>query len=66
MTPEQKKQLRAKIDLGLKVSVARALEEHARAGRKVTIWRDGQAVQIVPPLRPAMESMAVREDPPET
>ncbi len=65
MTSEQKQQLRAKIDLGLKASIARALEDHARAGRTVTIWRDGRTVQVIPPMRSAIESMVVQEEAPE-
>lgn len=65
MTPQQKQQLRARIDLGIKAGVASALEEHRRAGRKVAIWRDGRVVQIIPPMRSAPESMAVREEPHE-
>ncbi len=64
MTPEEKKQLRTKIDLGLKASIAAALDEHARAGRQVTIWRDGQIVQVVPPRKPQAELSILREEPP--
>lgn len=62
MTPEERKPLRTRIDLGIKAAIAAALEEHRRAGRKVAIWRDGQMVHIIPPARRAPESMAVRED----
>lgn len=65
MTTEEKKQLRAKIDLGLKASIAAALDEHARAGRKVTIWRDGRIEQVVPPRTAPPELSIVREEPPE-
>lgn len=64
MTPEERKTLRARIDLGIKAAIATALEEHRRAGRKVAIWRDGQVVQIIPPA--TADSMAVREEPPES
>ena len=65
MTPEEKKQLRMKIDLGLKASIAAVLDEHARAGRKVTIWRDGRIVQVDPPRNPSPELSMVQEEPPE-
>ena len=66
MTPEEKKQLRMKIDLGVKASIAAALDEHARAGRKVTIWRDGRIMEVVPPRKPEVGLSVVREDPPDS
>jgi hypothetical protein len=47
MSPDDKKELRKRIDTGIKQAVVDALEEHARAGRQVAIWEDGQ-VKIVP------------------
>ena len=66
MTPEEKMQLRAKIDRGLKASIAAALDEHARAGRKVTIWRDGQIVEVIPPRQSQEGTSVIREDSPES
>lgn len=66
MTSEDKRILRTKIDLGLKASIAAALDEHARAGRKVTIWRDGRIVQVDPPRKSPAEMSTVREEPQET
>jgi hypothetical protein len=64
MTTEQKAQLRKKIDLGVRASIASALEEHAKAGRKVAIWRDNRIEQLIPRMAPASGTSIIREDPP--
>ena len=48
MTAEQMKELRQKIDAGIKSAVAIALEEHRRAGRSVVVWRQGKVVTLQP------------------
>ena len=49
MKPKPKYDLSERIDLGIKIGVAKALEAHRKAGEKVAIWRDGQIVEIIPP-----------------
>jgi len=43
-----------KFEIGVRQGVARALEEHRRAGRSIVVWRDGKIVWIppeeIPPL----------------
>jgi hypothetical protein len=41
--------LSARIDLGVKLGVAKAFEAHRKAGEKVAIWRNGRIVEILPP-----------------
>lgn len=66
MMSEEKMQLRAKINLGLKASIAATLDEHARAGRNVTIWRDGQILEVIPPQQFPEDTSTVREYSPES
>ena len=46
MTDEERRDSREKVYAGLKIAVARALEEHRRAGRKVAVWKDGKAIRL--------------------
>lgn len=48
MTADKAKELRQKIDAGVKTAVASALEEHRRAGRSVVVWKQGKVVTIRP------------------
>lgn len=34
------------VDLGVRRGVARALEKHKKAGRSITVWKDGKIVKI--------------------
>ena len=66
MNAEKKKDLRQKINAGVKAAVASALEEHRRAGRLVAIWQNGR-VRIVRPEMPTPEAaMMLRDKPSET
>jgi hypothetical protein len=40
------KNLFERIDQGVKAGVARALEEHRKAGNSVFIWRNGRIVKV--------------------
>ena len=56
MTPDKVKELRQKIDAGVKTAVASALEEHRRAGRSIVVWKQGKVVTIRPDdIRPAKQ-----------
>jgi hypothetical protein len=48
MTAEKAKELREKIDAGVKHAVALALDEHRRAGRSIVVWREGKVVTLRP------------------
>jgi len=63
MNAEKKRELRRKIDAGVKAAVAAALEEHRRAGRLVAVMRAGRVVvaQAEPQLT---GGLAFREEPP--
>ena len=37
-----------KFEIGVRRGVARALEEHRRAGRSIVVWKDGKIVWIPP------------------
>ena len=63
MNAEKKKDLRQKINAGVKAAVASALEEHRRAGRLVAIWRNGH-VHIVSPEIPTPEAAMTLQDKP--
>ena len=63
MNAEKKKDLRQKINAGVKAAVASALAEHRRAGRLVAIWQNGR-VRVVPPEVPSPESAMMLRDKP--
>jgi len=46
--PKSKKDLFAKIDLGVRLGVAHALAEHKRMGQSIVVWRNGKIVTIPP------------------
>ena len=48
MKPKPKYDLSERIDRGIKIGVAKALEAHRKAGEKVAVWRDGRVIEIVP------------------
>jgi hypothetical protein len=48
MTTDKAKDLRQKIDAGVKTAVASALEEHRRAGRSVVVWEQGKVATLRP------------------
>ena len=41
--------LTERINRGVELGVAKALEAHRKAGEKVAIWRNGRVVEILPP-----------------
>ena len=60
MNTEKKKELRRKIDAGVKAGAAQAIEEHRRAGRMIVVWRDGRVAEV-PAEEPA--GMILRDKP---
>jgi hypothetical protein len=48
MKQTAKYDLSERIDLGIRIGVARALEAHRKAGEKVAIWRNGRVVEVLP------------------
>jgi hypothetical protein len=46
MTADKAKQLHQKIDAGVKIAVASALEEHRRVGRSMVIWKLGKVTTL--------------------
>jgi hypothetical protein len=55
VTQQERDELSAKIDAGVKAAVATALEEHRRAGRSIVIARDGQIVTLPPDQIPIVD-----------
>lgn len=49
MKQNRKFDLTERVNRGVKLGIARALEAHRRAGEKVAIWRDGRVVEVIPP-----------------
>ena len=62
MNAEQKRELRQKIDVGVKAAVAAAWEEHRRAGRPVAVVREGRVVIALPEPRYSADALAFSED----
>ena len=47
-------ELYQKIDAGVKLAIAEAIEKHRKLGQSISIWQDGQIVTLtadqIPPL----------------
>ncbi|MHC5720566.1 MAG: hypothetical protein ACYTX0_53235, partial [Nostoc sp.] len=39
-------EIHQKIDAGVKLAVAKAIERHRRLGESISIWQDGQVVTL--------------------
>lgn len=65
MNAEKKKDLRQKINAGVKAAVASALAEHRRAGRLVAIWQNGRVRVVLPEMPSPEAAMMLREKPNE-
>ncbi len=54
MTEQKLVKLSDRIDAGVKVAIAEAIEKHRRLGQSIRIWRDGKIVTLtaaeIPPL----------------
>ncbi|HLP87658.1 MAG TPA: hypothetical protein VK184_03495 [Nostocaceae cyanobacterium] len=37
-----------KIDVGVKLAIAKAIEKHRKLGEAISIWQDGQVVTLTP------------------
>lgn len=40
--------LEKRAEIAFKIAVAKAIDEHARLGLPVYVWRDGRVVQLAP------------------
>ncbi len=47
-------ELHQKIDAGVKLAIAEAIEKHRKLGQSISIWQDGQIITLtadqIPPL----------------
>lgn len=48
MNMRDEKTLHERITKGIKKGVARALQEHKKAGRSITVWKNGKMERIPP------------------
>lgn len=62
MTQADREELARKIDVGIKTSVADALEEHRRMGRSIVIWRGGKIMNIPAEEIPPRHTTDVGQD----
>ncbi len=46
MTNQNPEKLSSRIDAGVKLAVASAIERHRRLGQSISIWKDGQVVTL--------------------
>lgn len=44
-----------KINEGVKVAIAQALDRHRRLGESIAVWRDGEVVTLPPDQIPTIE-----------
>ncbi|MGB7412649.1 MAG: hypothetical protein WA902_00435 [Thermosynechococcaceae cyanobacterium] len=55
MTEQEMEILHQKIDHGVKVAIAKALDRHRRLGESIAVWRDGKVVTLPPDQIPVAE-----------
>jgi hypothetical protein len=58
--------LHQKIEQGVKVAVAQALERHRKLGESIAVWRDGQVVTLTADQIPVIDDAQVRNGQQET
>jgi transcriptional antiterminator Rof (Rho-off) len=58
--------LHQKIEQGVKVAVAQALERHRKLGESIAIWRDGQVVTLSADQIPAIDDAQISNGQQET
>ena len=48
-------ELHQKIDAGVKIAIAKAIEKHRKLGESISIWQDGKVITLtadqIPPLK---------------
>lgn len=56
MNEQPLSKLHQKIDAGVKLAIAEAIEKHRKLGQSISVWQDGQIVTLtadqIPPLKP--------------
>jgi len=62
MTLRSRQDINQRIDRGVKRAVAKALEEHKRAGRSIVVWKEGKVVSIPPEEITVPSPEDLRED----
>jgi hypothetical protein len=57
MTNQEVRILHCKIEEGVRVAVAQALDRHRKLGESIAVWQDNQVVILPPEQIPSMESL---------
>jgi hypothetical protein len=57
MTNQEVRILHRKIEEGVRVAVAQALDRHRRLGESIAVWQDNQVVILPSEQIPSMESL---------
>lgn len=55
MNEQSLTELYQKIDAGVKLAIAEAIEKHRKLGESISVWQDGKIVTLtdqIPPLEP--------------
>ena len=56
MNEQSLTELYQKIDTGVKLAIAEAIEKHRKLGESISIWQDGKVITLtanqIPPLKP--------------
>ncbi len=56
MNEQSLTELYQKIDAGVKLAIAEAIEKHRKLGESISIWQDGKIITLtanqIPPLNP--------------
>ncbi len=63
MNEQPLSELHQKIDAGVKLAIAEAIEKHRKLGQSISIWQDGKVVTLtadrIPPLEPDKSQIQV-------
>lgn len=58
--------LHRKIEQGVKIAVAQALERHRKLGESIAVWQDGKVVTLMSDQIPAMNNIQDKQQQSET
>jgi len=61
MSLKTAEEINRRIDRGVKLAVAEALDGHKRAGRNIVVWKDGKIVSIPPEEIDSLPAKDVQE-----
>lgn len=60
MAKQDLTELHQKIDAGVKLAIAQAIEKHRKLGQSISIWQDGQIITLTASQIPALNKEQIQ------